>query len=115
MTQSIMTLDRSPDDSQQSPLSVLTFSGPLGNSSALDEVEVAELPSHIVSRLERDELVRVIETARLPLLTPDLRRRLQWLDRPQLERLAHLARRCCQNRRATPPTVPATEEIGWRG
>jgi len=42
-------------------------------------------------------LIRVVQAAELPWLSPRTRERLLYLDRMTLERLAHLARRCCRN------------------
>ncbi len=63
----------------------------------LDKSTVAEIPSGLISRMSREELIRVIQAAELPLLNARTRERLPYLDRMVLERLAHLARRCCRN------------------
>jgi len=64
---------------------------------ALSKAMIAELPSAILSDMDRDELIRVIRGAELPLIDARTRGRLIDLDRTRLERLAHAARRCCQN------------------
>lgn len=68
----------------------------LRHEEALDPATVAELSSRQIARMTRDELARVIRVGRPP--TGGLRP--EYLDRPTLERLAHLARLCCQRRRS---------------
>lgn len=63
----------------------------------LDKSTVAEIPSGLVSKMSREELIRVVQAAELPWLTPRSRERLLYLDRMVLERLAHLACHCCRN------------------
>ena len=64
---------------------------------ALDKSDVAELSLLQISRMTCDELIRVIRAAQLPLLRPDVDEQLEFQDRPTLERLVYLARRCCRN------------------
>ena len=64
---------------------------------ALDKSDVAELSLLKISRMTCDELIRVIRAAQLPLLRPDADEQLEFQDRPTLERLVYLARRCCRN------------------
>lgn len=67
-------------------------------ADALDDTAIADLSPLHISRMTRGELVRVIKAARLPLLTSS--EHLEFRDRETLERLVHLARRCCHNRTA---------------
>lgn len=64
---------------------------------ALDQSDVAELSPVQISRMTRDELVRVIRAAQLPLVRPEIDEQLEFYDRPTLVRLVYLARRCCRN------------------
>ncbi len=66
-------------------------------SEWLDKTRVAEIPVGLISELTRAELIRLIEVAELRLVDARTRARLPFLDRPTLERLAHLARRSCRN------------------
>lgn len=65
---------------------------------ALDDSLIAELPDGAIDRMERDELVRVIEAAGLPLPPGFGAGRLRLRDTGLLRRLAFLARLCCRNR-----------------
>lgn len=67
-------------------------------NEALDEEAVAELSSLTISQMTVAELTRVVKAARLPLLSATCVEHLEFRDRENLERLAHLARRCCCNR-----------------
>ena len=63
-----------------------------------DKSEIAELTGIEIGRMTCSELVGLIRAAELPAsLRPGLDRRLEFLDREQLSRLAFLARRCCRN------------------
>jgi hypothetical protein len=62
-----------------------------------DKPAVAGLAVGMISEMGREELIRVIHGADLPLINSRNRHRLQYLDRSSLERLAQLARRCCRN------------------
>ena len=66
---------------------------------ALDQSDVAALSPVQISRMTCEELVRIIRAARLPLVRPEIDEHLEFYDRPTLERLVYLARRCCRNRR----------------
>jgi hypothetical protein len=65
--------------------------------AGFDKPAVASLGLGTISRMSCEELVRVIQGADLPLINRRNRQRLIHLDRTALERLAHLARRCCRN------------------
>jgi hypothetical protein len=67
---------------------------------SLEKIKIAELPIRFIAEMSREELIRVIRAAQLPLLDSRALRRLPFLDRPALERLAHLGRRCCRTRGA---------------
>jgi hypothetical protein len=62
-----------------------------------DKPAVAGLAIGMISTMSREELIRVIDGADLPLINSRNRQRLKYLDRPSLQRLAQLARRCCRN------------------
>lgn len=71
---------------------------PFQERELIDKSIVAELSMTAIDRMTCEELVRVIRTAELENLScDDLNRRLPFYDRATLVRLAHLARRCCQN------------------
>jgi len=76
------------------------FTSATATDLSLDKTTIAELPVRFIAEMSREELIRVIRTAQLPLLDARALRRLPFLDRPALERLAHLARRCCRTRHA---------------
>ncbi len=61
---------------------------------ALDDAALAALSGKHIARMTRHEMVRVVRAARIPAA----RRRLEYFDRPTLERLAHQARLCAQQR-----------------
>jgi hypothetical protein len=66
---------------------------------ALDKSTIADASAASIDHMTCDELVRMILAAQLPTLCrPDLDRRLRFYDRETLKRLAHVARRCSQNR-----------------
>lgn len=65
---------------------------------ALDDATIADLSLTTISQMTRDELVRVIRDARLPLLAASSAEHLAFHDRRTLERLTHLAGRCCRHR-----------------
>ncbi|MCY2967373.1 MAG: hypothetical protein NT069_27685 [Planctomycetota bacterium] len=65
---------------------------------ARDKSSIANLSATAIKAMTEEELARLILAAELPQrMYPDLERRLQWLERPTLQRLAFLARHCCQN------------------
>ena len=68
-------------------------------SASLDRI-IAELPIRSIAAMSRDDLIHVIRESQLPLIDARTLRRLPFFDRPALERLAHLARRCCRTRSA---------------
>ena len=76
-------------------------------TSAINGEAVAALPVGAIGSLDRDDLIRVIQEGHLPLVDSRTLRRLQFLDRSSLERLAHLSRRCCQTRRTQSTTACA--------
>jgi hypothetical protein len=68
-----------------------------GDIEALDKESIAEASSRQISRMTRVELARLVLASPLPGLRADLHEHLYYLDRPSLERIAHLARLCCRN------------------
>lgn len=64
---------------------------------ALDKGIVAEIPSSQIPRMTRDELIRMVRAVHVVLPQPHVADKLELCDRRTLERLAHLARRCCRN------------------
>jgi hypothetical protein len=62
---------------------------------------VAALPCGAVAEMQRRELIFAIRTAELPWL--DAETRLEFADRPTLERLVHLARRVCRRQLSRSP------------
>ena len=66
-------------------------------NEALDKSAVAAIPIGAITAMTREELIRVIEAADLPVLGPLVSDHLLNLERETLERLAHEARRCCRN------------------
>jgi hypothetical protein len=63
-----------------------------------DDATIADLSPQEISRMIRDELVRVIRGARLRQLNTASDKHLEYYDRSTLERLVYLARRCCRHR-----------------
>jgi hypothetical protein len=63
-------------------------------AEALGKAMIAEMPPAQISRMNRMELIRVIQGSALRLLRPEIQSRLEYYDRQTLERLAYLARRC---------------------
>lgn len=70
---------------------------------ALDDATIADLSAMKISHMTDDELVRVIRAARMLQLTGASDEHLEYYDRITLERLVHLARRCCRNRTTASP------------
>lgn len=64
---------------------------------ALDRSLIADLSNEQIHQITREELVRVILAAKLDFLNLGSRQRVSCFDRAVLERLAYLARYCCQN------------------
>jgi len=64
---------------------------------ALDKSAVAEIAMGLFSKMSPEQLIGVIRAAELPLVDARTLERLQYLDRTTLQRLAHLAQRCCRN------------------
>jgi hypothetical protein len=73
----------------------------------IDGEAIAALAVGAIGLLNRDDLIRVIREGHLPLVDGRTLRRLPFLDRASLERLAHLSRRCCQTRRTQMATACA--------
>jgi hypothetical protein len=61
---------------------------------ALDRETIAELSAQSIARMTERELHRLIRAARIPASAM----RIEHLDRPTKERLAHQARLACRNR-----------------
>jgi hypothetical protein len=74
---------------------------------ALDDATIAEFSSIKISQMTRDEILRVIRAARLPLLKSGIDEQLEFYDRRTLERLVYLSRHCCRNRRMAMPSRPS--------
>lgn len=73
---------------------------PLGpeRCEALDTSTIAELSATVIGRMTCDELIRVVRGAGLlDCHRYDVQRQLAFYDCETLRRLAHLARRYCQN------------------
>jgi hypothetical protein len=70
----------------------------LDTGDPLDGATIAGLSAETISRMDSDELLRVIRAARLPFVTEENDAHLTFQDQETLERLANLARRCCQSR-----------------
>jgi hypothetical protein len=66
-------------------------------AGAWDKHAVAELTIDAISQMDFHELVRAIIASDLALIGEGQASNLQHLDRTTLERLTHLARRCCRN------------------
>lgn len=64
---------------------------------ALDHSLIADLSNEQIQQMARDELVRVILVANLDYLDLGSPYRVNHFERNILERLAYLARFCCQN------------------
>ena len=65
-------------------------------AEALDRATIAEISSSDIERMTSEELARVVWAAELPHLPPAVESRLDYRDRPTLEKLAHQARLCCR-------------------
>jgi hypothetical protein len=64
---------------------------------ALDKVMIAALSATQISEMTRAELIRVVERTCLPQTAAQCNDYLAFAERPTLERLVFLARRCCRN------------------
>lgn len=64
---------------------------------ALDHTLIADLGNDQIRRMTREELERVIQAANPAFLNQSCQKRLPYLNRVALERLAFLARFCCRN------------------
>lgn len=60
-----------------------------------ERATIARLSAERIRQLSRSELVRVVRVSQIPVRSG----RLDYLDRPTLERLAHLAKLTCCHRR----------------
>jgi hypothetical protein len=65
-------------------------------AEVLDSATIAEISSSDIERMTSEELARVVWAADLPHLPPVVESRLDYRDRPTLEKLAHQARLCCR-------------------
>ena len=65
------------------------------DEEAPDDAILAKLSSQHISKMTRHELARIVRAARIPAAR---RRRLEYLDRPTLERLVYQARLSAQQR-----------------
>lgn len=68
------------------------------NGIVYDQATIAALTLAAIAEMSADDLIGIVRGADLPhasLRHPD---RLRFMNRPDLERLACLARRCCRNR-----------------
>jgi hypothetical protein len=86
-------------------LSQLRSSAVTASLEALDLPEgatIVDVTPFDIARMPDGELLRMIRSARLPLMS-DVDERLEYRDRPTLVRLAHLARRCGHSRKAALP------------
>ena len=95
-------------------LSQLRFPGDLAAADAvewLDDALIAEFAPLDMAQASNGELVRMIRSARLPL-TKEVDEHLPFHDRPTLVRLAHLAQRCCCNRKLATPVGRLVDEGG---
>jgi hypothetical protein len=60
-------------------------------------LSIARQPDKEIVRMDRSDLIDLIRRADLPPVNEQTMKRLDWLDRTGLERLAFLTRRCCRN------------------
>jgi len=73
-----------------------TMSTILESPGTLQKSFVAELSAEQIRRMTRAELVNVIRAVHPAFLSRGMLRRIENRDREELERLAHLCRRCCR-------------------
>lgn len=64
---------------------------------SFDKSAIAALTTTELGAMSCQELATVVEAADVPMLSSQTRQRLSLMDRATLERLAHLARRCCRH------------------
>ncbi len=76
----------------------------IAEADVWDDATIADLSPLTISRMDCDELVRVIRDARLRNLTSASDEQLEYYDRKTLELLVYLARRCCRNRMTLSPS-----------
>lgn len=77
------------------PIGATQFREPA--SDIFDKAAIASLSLAAIADMTKDELIDVIRGAELPPFAVK-NERLRYLNRPELERIAHLARRCCRLR-----------------
>lgn len=70
------------------------------SESAYDLTGIADLNDRQIHRMTHEELERVVHATRSLFLNEHCSNRLSHFDQATLERLAFLARFCCQNQRA---------------
>jgi hypothetical protein len=97
-----MSITSEKDGIKQNEKNPMGMKGPWGGGppkgqGGFDKPAVASLAIGAISNMSREELIRVIHGADLPLINSRNRHRLRFLDKNSLQRLAHLARRCCRN------------------
>jgi|GEM_PF-2172386 len=68
-----------------------------GQPEVSDHTWVADLTDDQIRQMKNEELERVIQAVNPAFLNQSCRKRLPFLDRVALERLAFLARFCCRN------------------
>ena len=75
------------------------FSGSKGRATIddFDRRVVAALSDREIAEMDDEELIGTIQSSRLPFVDSVLFARLAQMDRPTLEKLVYLARRCCRN------------------
>jgi hypothetical protein len=94
-----MTTSARPSGSDVSAKHRPEFGDPFqSREEALDWAVIAGLTNQQIGRMTREELVRVIRATHLPYLSQELVEHVQFCDRPTLEKMVYLARRCCRNR-----------------
>ncbi len=62
-----------------------------------DKYFVANLTCNRISTMSCEELAEVVQISGLNVMRGDVSEHLRGYDRPTLQRLAYLARRCCRN------------------
>lgn len=93
---------RSKSRSQQSPEAIgHSRSGDAatrwpGGRQAFRQEFIADLTPTAIAKMDRDELIDVIRSVRIPFLRDDSLGRLEYWDTATLRRTVHLACRCYQ-------------------